>query len=490
MGILRFLVPRRDRLPETALERAYVTGLDEIPWVSRIASTDDGLIVDRPVSDSGMLHIPWKVDNHRETVLTTASLMERERPYLLEVELARGTVNRIRNQIAIWESAGMRVPETIGERLGHSIELFARAATSQHDPAEASRLAGEVLSQCMPIIVSLGASYSQQALALRHSTSGKLVTMVGANLGHTPLDNAHARIFLGAFNAAVVPLPWRQIEASEGKHSWLLADSQIDWCVARGLRMCSEPLIQFDGTDAPDWLYLWEEDADNLMTFMTEYLRAVVARYKSRFQVWQCAGRVNTGSFLGLSAHHKMQMALRAVEIVREEDPNSPVVLTLDQPWGEYISRQEADLPLHLADMLLRSGLQVSGFALELNVGYYPGGTQQRNLLEFSRQLDRWSMLGMPLLVSLVVPSANGEDPKAQSTKKPVSEGWTPAMQEEWVREFVPVILSKNVVQGVFWNQFRDSEPHEFSHGGLIDPQSRPKPALTSLAHLRHSHVV
>ena len=95
MGLIRFLVPRRDRILPKAIERAYIVGMDEVPWSSRIVASDDGLIVDRPVGESGCFHIPWPVEGYGETVLSTASLMERSEPYLLELELARGTLNRI-----------------------------------------------------------------------------------------------------------------------------------------------------------------------------------------------------------------------------------------------------------------------------------------------------------------------------------------------------------------------------------------------------------
>ena len=50
MGVMRFLVPRRDRLPADAPDRAYMAGLDEIPWQSRAHWTDDGLAIEAAIS--------------------------------------------------------------------------------------------------------------------------------------------------------------------------------------------------------------------------------------------------------------------------------------------------------------------------------------------------------------------------------------------------------------------------------------------------------
>ncbi len=47
MGVMRFLVPRRDLMAPDAIERAYVAGLDEIPWQTRSHWSDGELAVER-----------------------------------------------------------------------------------------------------------------------------------------------------------------------------------------------------------------------------------------------------------------------------------------------------------------------------------------------------------------------------------------------------------------------------------------------------------
>lgn len=489
MGLLRFTVPDRSRLSEPALQRAYIAGLDEVPWPARIVATDNGLIVDRPVGDSGTFHIPWQVDGVGEVMITTASLMERDRPYLLEVELTRGALNRFRNQMFNWELVGMTVPEPILSRLGEITQKFSRCVTAQADAVAACDATREILSNLILLTNALGASYAQQALALRHSGGEKLNTMMGASLGNGPLDEAAAASFLGAFNTALLPLPWRRIEVGEGNYEWEVADQQCAWSVTNGLKVCSGPLIRFDASDVPDWLYLWEEDADNVVSFVEQYVRSVVSRLKGRVNIWQCASRVNAGNFLGLNSQYRMRMAMRVVETVRQIDPHAPALISFDQPWGEYITRQDMELPIHMADTLVRSNLGLAGVGLEINLGYFPGGTTRRDVLEFSRQLDRWTLLGLPLMVSLVVPGGSGDDLKAGSTSRPTPDDWTTERQEEWVRNFLPVMLSKTAIQAVLWNQLSDAEPHEFPHGGLYAGDSQPKPAVATITALRQAHL-
>jgi hypothetical protein len=235
-------------------------------------------------------------------------------------------------------------------------------------------------------------------------------------------------------------------------------------------------------------LALWADDFDNLLTFFSEHIRTVVQRYRGQVDLWQCAGRLNSGELFSLTEEEKLQLAVRAVEIVRQCDPETPAVVSFDQPWAEYMSRREVDFPpLHFADALIRSDLGLSGVMLEINVGYYPGGTLPRNPLDFSRQLDAWTFWGLPLWISVCAPSLCDADPMARRDVKIPPESWTPAVQQAWITRYVPLMLAKVGVQGVIWNQLHDSQPHDFPYGGLFDLRRHAKPALRTLASLRRA---
>jgi hypothetical protein len=195
-----------------------------------------------------------------------------------------------------------------------------------------------------------------------------------------------------------------------------------------------------------------------------------------------------------LTEEQRLRLAVLAVEVTREADPRTPVVLSIDQPWGEYMGRQESDLsPLHFADALVRAELGLAGLMIEINLGYHPGGTQPRDLLDFSRQIDRWSCLGLPLLVSLTIPSDTKPDPQARGTAQIVpttGDGqWTAAKQAAWAAELTSLMMSKPLVQAVFYNQLHDSQPHEFAHGGVFDADSHAKPALASMNAARRLYL-
>jgi len=491
MGLMRFSITPPDRLAPEAVDQAYLSGYDRIAWKSRVEYADGLVTFQRPVSDSGNLHIPWPVEGHGQVVLSTASLMEeRSRPYQLPLELARGRLGQIRDRLAEWRSQGLTIGDEVTEPLGRAMAHFGRAAASQETPAESARAAEASLAAAMEAGDRLAACYAEQALAIRRRAGEKLPTFLAADLGISLLDDYAGRLFLQTFNVGRVPLSWREVEATEGSYTWEIADRQIAWCRAHGLKVCAGPLLQLDQRGIPDWLYLWEGDFDNVQSFATAYVKAVIARYRDKVDMWICAGRFNTSDVLSLSEEEVLRLAVQTIELTRAEAPGAPVVISFDQPWAEYMTRREVDFPpLHFADALVRGNVGLTGLALEINMGYSPNGTLTRDPLDFSRQLDIWGSLGLPLVVAVTAPSDTIDDPLAHRDTKILPGPWSLKSQQAWVGRFIPILLSKPFVHGIIWNQYRDSEPHDFPHGGLLDLNRHPKPAMRILASLRQAHL-
>jgi len=494
MGLMRFQVFPPDRIAPEAAERAFLTGPERIPWVSRVQFSGGMLSVSRTTSDSAALCMPWQDDGHGEVTLSTGTLIERSEPYHLQVELARGQIHQLRNQLSEWQAAGLAVPESIHAALRGALEQFAAAATRQHEPDAAAAHAERAIRAALNVSDTLSARYVEQALASRHRQSPHLPTLLGVDLGHRLLDASLGRQVLQAFNAAVVPVVWRDVEATEGSYQWSVYDRQVEWCLAHELKVVAGPLLRLDDRGLPDWLAIWEGDFDNLLSFVSDYVETAVNRYRGKVHLWQCAARVNVGDVLSLSEEEKLRLAVRALEITRKVDPDTPAIIRFDQPWAEYMAHANRDLsPLHFADVLVRSGLELSGLGLEINVGYWPDGTYPRDRLDYSRQLDRWSCLGLPLWVTLSVPSGQTPDPQAYGRGTPLptahSSGWTLDQQQVWIKSYVPLLLAKPAVHGVFFNHLSDALPHEFPHSGLFDATGAAKPALASLIVLRKKHL-
>ena len=488
MGLMRFIAPG-ERITEDAVDQAYLSGLDRVPLPVRIRRENDLLVVERPVSESAAFCIPWFVDGYGQVTLATGTLMERDQPYYLPLELARGKLGQVRNQLFDWETVGLSVSDSVRQKVGEATRLLSQAAVDRDDPGACLEQSDRAIRVALDAANQLAGSYAEQALAVRRRVLHRVPSFLGANLGISPLEDYPARQFLQAFNAAVVPLVWKEIETSEGNFDWEVCDRQIEWCRASGLTVCGGPLIHFDDRHLPDWLAA-RRNFNAILDAGSRFVQAVIGRYRTAVDIWIAAGRINTGDVLSMNEEEKVKLTARALELIRSLDADKRAVVSFDQPWGEYLTRRTNDFPpLHFADALIRAGLGISGLALEVNVGYSPGGTLSRDPLDFSRMVDYWGMLGVPLFLCLTVPSGSQHDPLAQRLAKLPAESWTPKHQQTWVNRFVPLLLAKPSVQGILWSQFRDSEPHDFPHGGLFDLRRHPKPALRQLESIRQAYL-
>jgi hypothetical protein len=491
---IRLIVPDRDQLPPGAVERAYMTGMDGVPWRSHCRWVGDHLVLEREVKDSGYLFICLRVPGHRDLVLSTATLMVRERPYHLPVEIARGTLNRLRNQRAAWDLAGLAVPADLDERIHAATQALVQATTSQSDQLAGAQAAGQCLRLSLEAMDRLGQEYTEQALAIRHGNSGKLSTFFAGNLGPMIPSDDGTSALAAAFNTAVVPMRWSDVEPNAGSQDWRQSDAQIQWCRGNNLKICIGPLLKLDRLSLPNWLFLWEDDFAQVQRHIQQHLQTVVERYKGKAHVWHAVSGTNVPDTLELGEEQRLRLTVSAIETVRRIDSKTPIILSIDQPWAEYMSREPLDLaPLHFADALVRADLGLAGIGLEINVGCWPGGTLPRDILEFSLQIDRWGMLGMPLVVMLTVPSSSADDPQAGLSVDVLDDGTSaglaPQSQRSFVEEVVPLLLAKPSVQGIIWNQLHDGQPHAFPHGGLLDAQGRAKPALQALTDIRREHL-
>src|SRR5258707_10039546 len=92
--------------------------------------------------------------------------------------------------------------------------------------------------------------------------------------------------------------------------------------------------------------------------------------------------------------------------------------------------------PFIFADTLIRSGLSVAALDLEIVMGVTPRGSYCRDLLELSRLLDFYALLGVPLAVTLGYPATNAVDPDADPEIRVDAgrwrDGFTPEVQAGW----------------------------------------------------------
>lgn len=493
MGFLRLFNPRRERLADGAVDRAYTASLDCVPTASRkVWETDRILRLERDTRESGNVFIPWQVEGHGELLLCTATLMERDHPYHLPVELARGSVNRLRTKAEMWKLAGLRVPDSLAAQIQAASRTFIQAATSQHDELAAATAAEDAIRQSLDATALLGSEYARQTLHFRHEGAGPLTTLLAGNLGSGVMPANAEPMFRAAFNSAIVPCSWRDVQPTADRWEWGQWDKQVQWCYRHGLKVIGGPLVPLHRARLPDWVTAGSMDLAGLAKAVRRFVEAAVDRYRSQVHLWHVVAATTADPWL--ADDQKLRLSALVIEAARRRDPRTPVFLSVDQPWGEPLAFEGATLsPLQFVDFLLRADAEIAGIGLEINYGYWPGGTLPRDVLEVTEHVDMWGLLGLPLLLLFTIPSSLEADPLASDRGvMPPSvfpQGLSPQDQKRKVDQFFPALLAKQPVQALVWNQVFDSLPHRYPHGGLFNAQALPKPALSSLLALRREHL-
>jgi hypothetical protein len=468
-------------------------GPDNMPWPTQLHFSANQLNVSRVVDESGYLVVPWTIDQRGRLIGTSATLIERERPYNLLVELARGKINQLRSQAFEWRSGGLQIAPDLEQQIRAASMAFAHAITGVASE-EASHQAQIALDLGYQAAEQLVRAYVQQVFQIRHQRQAKLDTTLGCRLATSvPAPNLTEHL-TPAFNSVCLPLSWNNVESEEATYRWDECDTLVDWAVKQGLQVSAGPLIDFSSAQLPAWLWLWERDLPSLAAFTCKFVETAVRRYRNRISRWQLTAASNCANVLELSEDELLSLTYRLTETARQVDPSLELVVGVAQPWGEYMALADrTHSPFIFADTLIRSGLTLAALDVEIVMGVMPRGSYCRDVLEVSRLLDLYALLGVPLRVTLGYPSASGTDADADPDLHVEGGHWgngfSPEVQAAWTADVAALALCKPFVQGVQWTHFRDAEPHAFPHCGLLDAKEAPKPALRKLRDLREAHL-
>jgi hypothetical protein len=493
---MKFRVPSHDlmqRLPD--YRKAYITGLDRTPGRLGVELRNGLMTCIRETTESGRLFVPWPIEGYGTPIVGTATLAERPTPYVLAVELARGKLNDVRNQLADWTQMGLRTEPELKQALDQAQHAFIQAATSTDRPEVchgAAQVALQAASQAGDLLIE---AYTAQVLQSRLATTSKLSTHLGCVLDYDPQNVPAALDWPRAFNVCQLGVPWKQIAPTEGQYRWDLYDAQLAWCRRNRLAVEAGPLVEFRKGAMPDWLWLWEGDFETINGLVADFVRQAVMRYRGKVPLWHVVHRPTSGEILGLTEEEQVRITARALQIARQTDPTAQLTIGIDRPWAEWMGSSHYQLgPLHLSDYLLRAELGISGVAIEIAPGYSAPGSHLRDLFEFSKLLDLYSLLNVPLYLWMAVPSADGADPNADPNVRIESSQWpTPSdevSQAAWGERWIALAIAKPFVRTLNWLQSSDATPHLYPHGGLLRPDQTPKPLLAWLQALRTETLV
>ncbi len=487
MGFYRFAIPDSDRFSPESLLSSQIVGLEGIPWPCKTSIETGHLVIFRNTDVSGRLLVPYQTDRFGDISLTSGTLPQKEEPYELELEVARGSLSRLRNQVSIWQEGGLEISRDFHTRLTELTQKFT-AALFQHNATGPGRTARciDVIEQALEMMFEITDEYSRQVTNIRRDQNQRLGLIFGA------VGNADAPIEVKS-KQETTPASLDLPQVQQTVQPTRLADrppSQpfdldslepvIGW-LGQGtdLRVLG-PLLDLGQANLPPWLEA-ESTFESRLRVITAYCRQLGKQYSGRIKSVHVVAGLNGVGHVNFSYPQQLQVTLDMLEALDQSLQNAALIVSFDQPWGERLSMASGGVPaMEIADSLLRYGARLSAFGLEFNLAYWPHGTMLRDPLQWVDLIDRWSQFGLPLAVYFSAPTGAAAAQR-QPTRfyQTICGAPDPQRFSQYLSTTLRLMANRPTVSLLAWQYLTDHSNERFPLAGLLDADDVPKPVAS-----------
>lgn len=537
--MLAFVVTNRLAPPPGPLPGASIVGPDSVP-VTGSAVAEPGLIrCDKTNSEAAALSLQVNLDASAlaslgpcllpdgtalrplgQIVLQTCLLPDRDRPYLLTLELARHRVMLILNKLEEWQAFESLAADPVMPVIDKAREAFTQALVAlprtEAPSDESDRLALRALwialeaSERLAIRqaqLDFGAPTRAEMLAraaddlapgqpVLHPTRAGLILpqppAVGVAISPLVFSDPAKDLAAKVADFITMPMRWIEMEPAEGEYAFARTDRWIEWAIRTAkVPVVAGPVIDFRPHAVPDWLYIWENDYDTLRELVYEHMKAVVTRYRRTVNRWTVCSGLHANRNFTFTFEQMIDLTRICVLVTRKLHPKAKVQVEIVEPWGEHHSADRRSLPPTLyAEMLAQAGIQFDTLALRIQMGVPAPGLAARDLMAFSAMLDQYAALDRPIAITAAGAPAAPID-LTDEEYQGLSGGswrqpWSNQAQADWASAFLAVALAKPFVQSVCWQDLADpAASAEMPRGALADASGTPRPVCERLNELR-----
>src|ERR1035437_8002664 len=169
--MLRFRVFRDGAAPgDIDLSTAYLVGSDSVPIRGEFSYLEGEIFCRKRAAGPAALNIMWETKNFGEVMLETTRLPERDEPYNLNLELARGRVMRLMQKREDWGLFEVVEAASVNEKAIEARDLLLEAVTHQEDAAKASVFADRCLELALPLSEQATMTHADLLLQRRIAT--------------------------------------------------------------------------------------------------------------------------------------------------------------------------------------------------------------------------------------------------------------------------------------------------------------------------------
>jgi hypothetical protein len=461
MGQINFRIPARLKFEKRTANTVHVIGLDGIPWPCKISFVDDILCIERNRDESGHVFVVYPFDDFGELVVSTGTLVETPVPYHLTLELARGTLNRLRNQLSIWEEGGLSADAQVHELLQAATGSLAAAIMSA-EPVVTDCEAHQALVLGMQATFLLCQRFATDVLPLRAEQLRAPRFWLAVQADDEALEKVQPSLDF---------VDLVQLETVEQRHQSLnnvILGPMLD-AAAGGMKTSWAETDNFD------------EKQSAILRDCREKLRGPLENVKLIHVV---AG-INGMGHRHLSYPQQLQITMELLQMVENSGVQIPTMVSFDTPWAERLAWSVGGVhPLQIADSLLRRGVSLSIIGLDINLDYWPNGSLPRDPTQWIDLVDMWSQLGIPLVIRLSAPTVV-KGIVASTTNRTINsvrESMTDPQCLHLIETVIPTILARPMVHGIVWTQLVDNFDPRFPYAGLFGADGQRKAIVDSVS--------
>jgi hypothetical protein len=456
MGEFKFRLPPHWSLERRQSAAIHTVGLDGIPWPCKISVKDSMLTVSRNRNESGKTFVPYSFPNHGELLISTGTLPERGQPYSLVMELTRGTLNRLRNQLSIWQEGGLEIASTIHDGVAQATTLLSQAITNDGDQAQ-DEISAQAIEVTMDTMFELARQFGTEVTKFRQANADMHPFWLANTLSNTrPIEDG-----MGVSGFDLVRIKPEKLDSvSQEQLSKRVIDGPFLDASSHGL---SEELTQM-------------EDFQSRRNHILSKTREHLSNLSPSVSLIHAVSGLNGMGHRHLSYPQQLEITTQLLQTVEEANHEVPTLVSFDFPWAERLaSAVGGSHPLQIADSLLRQGSQISFLGVEVNLGYWPGGSVMRDPFQWIDMLDLWTQLGIPLVIILRAPTWSTDDGEAPPAGGEVCdqrhvntfERENDRLRIEYLRTILPMLVARPAVHGLIWSQWQDSDDDRYPHAGL-----------------------
>ena len=471
MAEYKFRIPLDWTLDPYHANSVHLVGLDGIPWPCRVSVSDpEGdqpriLTVTRNQEESGRLYLLYDFDKLGEHLICTGTLLpSNDEPYDLLIELARGTLNRMRNQMSIWEEGGLVVADSTRQKVNDAT-LELSTALFSNDQQVVDPSARKTIETTMEAVYELADTFAKQISKFRRDRDELPQFWLANRIGTAQQFESSTKLPLSqlATGKLAIEPDSDPCSATQQQFESVARKVIVGPLLDASIGGFSESMMQLD-----DFLARKDRLLDNA--------ELTLQSLPKNTALLHVVSGLNGTGHRNLSYPQQLQAAVDLLQVVEDSQTDIPTMVSFDFPWAERLAGAVGGThPLQIADSLIRQGVEVSFLGLEINLDLWPNGSVVRDPLQWIDLVDIWAQLGLPMVLCLRAPCGGTADAKGVDTRNQVCSNLTDQHRINFLKTVLPMMVARPSVHGLIFQQWQDSDDPRYPNAGIVNSDGAPK---------------